>query len=161
MGPNPLHPDRMSPAERRAELCRILAAGLIRLRAAKSSPLSADGGESSVDLSPTEERSCNSQLNGDMHDDCRPHPRAPGRAEDHADAGAEGAVARSVRDRAAALQPALPRKPAGLPHPGTGLWRPEARDGPAAGDSSARSWTAAARRSGRCAPTRGRSPARG
>ena len=63
----------------------------------------------------------------------RSHPRAPGRAEDRDDARAEGAVARPVRQRAAALQPPLPRKPAGLPHPGTGLWRAEARDGPAAG----------------------------
>jgi hypothetical protein len=42
-------------------------------------------------------------------------------------------VARPVRQRAAAVQPPLPRKPAGLPHPGTGLWRAEARDDPAAG----------------------------
>ena len=52
MGPNPLLPDRMSSAERRAELCRILAAGLIRMLAAKSSSLSADERESSVDFSP-------------------------------------------------------------------------------------------------------------
>lgn len=30
--PNPLPPDRMSAAERRAELCGLLALGLIRLR---------------------------------------------------------------------------------------------------------------------------------
>lgn len=30
--PNPLPPDMMSPAERRAELCRLLALGLVRLR---------------------------------------------------------------------------------------------------------------------------------
>ena len=35
--------------------------------------------------------------------------------------------------RAAALQPALPRKPARLSHPGTGLWRAEAGDDRAAG----------------------------
>jgi hypothetical protein len=29
--PNPLPPDRMTPAERRAELCGLLALGLIRL----------------------------------------------------------------------------------------------------------------------------------
>jgi hypothetical protein len=29
---NPLHPDRMSAAERRAELCAILARGIVRLR---------------------------------------------------------------------------------------------------------------------------------
>lgn len=32
-GPNPLPPARMAAAERRAELCRLLALGLIRLRA--------------------------------------------------------------------------------------------------------------------------------
>ncbi|OYW56034.1 MAG: hypothetical protein B7Y80_03125 [Hyphomicrobium sp. 32-62-53] len=30
--PNPLPPDKMSPAERRAELCGLLAVGLIRLQ---------------------------------------------------------------------------------------------------------------------------------
>lgn len=30
--PNPLSPFLMTPAERRAELCRILARGLVRLR---------------------------------------------------------------------------------------------------------------------------------
>lgn len=48
--PNPLDPNRMSPAERLAELGRILAAGLIRMKARQSSPLSSDRGESSVDL---------------------------------------------------------------------------------------------------------------
>ena len=28
--PNPLAPDLMTPSERRAELCRILAAGIVR-----------------------------------------------------------------------------------------------------------------------------------
>lgn len=50
--PNALDPARMTPAERLAELGRILAAGLIRMKARKSSLLSADGGESSVDLRP-------------------------------------------------------------------------------------------------------------
>jgi hypothetical protein len=50
---NPLAPTRMSPAERLAELGRILAAGLIRMKASQSSPLSADLGESSVDLART------------------------------------------------------------------------------------------------------------
>ena len=30
--PNPLHPDHMTPAERRAELCSLLSIGLIRLK---------------------------------------------------------------------------------------------------------------------------------
>ena len=42
-------------------------------------------------------------------------------------------VARPVRQRAAAIQPPLPREPARLPHPGTRLWRAEAGDDPAAG----------------------------
>ena len=49
---NPLAPEHMSDSERLAELGRILAAGLIRMRARKSSALSADRGESSVDFRP-------------------------------------------------------------------------------------------------------------
>jgi hypothetical protein len=48
--PNALDPARMTPAERLAELGRILATGLIRMKARKSSPLSADRGEGSVDF---------------------------------------------------------------------------------------------------------------
>ena len=51
-GPNPLCPERMSLEERLAELGRILAAVVIRLNAAKSSTLSADSGDSFVDLPP-------------------------------------------------------------------------------------------------------------
>ena len=51
-GPNPLCPERMSPEARLAELGRILAAGVIRLNAAKSSTLSADSGDCLVDLPP-------------------------------------------------------------------------------------------------------------
>lgn len=32
IGPNPHHPSRMTPAERRAELCALLARGLVRLK---------------------------------------------------------------------------------------------------------------------------------
>lgn len=46
MNPYPAH--LMSPMERRAELCRLLAQGLIRLLARQSSTLSADTGESSL-----------------------------------------------------------------------------------------------------------------
>ena len=46
MNPYPAH--LMSPAERRAELCRLLALGLVRLRARQSSELSARVGESSL-----------------------------------------------------------------------------------------------------------------
>lgn len=50
--PNPLRPDQMTAAERLAELGEILAAGLIRLRAGQSSSISADRGESCLDLAP-------------------------------------------------------------------------------------------------------------
>ena len=50
---NPLHPGHMTAAERLDEVAEILAAGLMRLRARKSSPLSAARGESSLDFSPT------------------------------------------------------------------------------------------------------------
>lgn len=49
---NGLKPDQMTSAERLAELGRLLAAGLIRMKAGKSTPLSAHGGESSVDYAP-------------------------------------------------------------------------------------------------------------
>jgi hypothetical protein len=49
---NALDPRRLSAAERLDEIAEILAAGLMRLRARKSSPLSRDRGESSLDFSP-------------------------------------------------------------------------------------------------------------
>ena len=51
-GPNPLCPDRMSADARLAEIGRILAAGVVRLNATKSSGLSAENGDSFVDFSP-------------------------------------------------------------------------------------------------------------
>jgi len=42
----------MTPPERLAEIAEILAAGLMRLQARKSSALSADCGDSSVDFLP-------------------------------------------------------------------------------------------------------------
>jgi hypothetical protein len=47
---NPLHPRHMRPLERRAELCAILARGLVRLR--QSSELSDGTRESSLHLPP-------------------------------------------------------------------------------------------------------------
>jgi hypothetical protein len=44
--------NRMTAAERLDEIAEILAAGLIRLRARKSSRISAHHGESSLDFSP-------------------------------------------------------------------------------------------------------------
>ena len=49
---NTLHPQQMTAAERLDEIADILATGLIRLRARKSTPLSHDRGESSLDFSP-------------------------------------------------------------------------------------------------------------
>jgi len=45
--PNPFHPDQMSAEARLAELGRILAAGIQRLRE-QSSSISADSGDSSL-----------------------------------------------------------------------------------------------------------------
>jgi hypothetical protein len=49
---NALDPRHLSAAERLDEIADILAVGLMRLRARKSSPLSRDPGESSLDFSP-------------------------------------------------------------------------------------------------------------
>ena len=46
---NALNPAHMTAAERLDEVAEILATGLIRLRAPKSSPLSPTVGESSLD----------------------------------------------------------------------------------------------------------------
>ncbi|TBN43620.1 hypothetical protein EYE42_00280 [Paracoccus subflavus] len=43
--PNPLPPDKMTPAERRAELCGLLASGLVRLRMRDGGEVSDDTGE--------------------------------------------------------------------------------------------------------------------
>ena len=51
-GPSPVSPDRLTPSERLTEFGQILAAGLMRLHARKSSQLSADCGDSSVDFLP-------------------------------------------------------------------------------------------------------------
>ena len=53
---NPLHPDRMSSAERLAEIAGILAGGVIRLKARQSRQLSARSRESSVDFTPRRSR---------------------------------------------------------------------------------------------------------
>ncbi len=56
---NPLHPDYLTTKERIGEVCRLLALGLLRLRARdhaegrQSSGLSAGNGESSVDYPGT------------------------------------------------------------------------------------------------------------
>ena len=39
--PNPIHPDHLTPKERLAEVCRLLALGLVRLRTRNSGQTSA------------------------------------------------------------------------------------------------------------------------
>jgi hypothetical protein len=53
---NPLHPDRMTAAERLAEIAGILAAGVMRLKARQSRQLSARMRESSVDFTARQSR---------------------------------------------------------------------------------------------------------
>ena len=52
--PNPLHPDKMSPAERRAEIGRILAAGIIRLINANQARRSVKDGDRSLHFRPNQ-----------------------------------------------------------------------------------------------------------
>jgi hypothetical protein len=49
---NALPPNQMKPADRRAELCRLLALGLVRLKLRQSSELSDGTGESSLHKPP-------------------------------------------------------------------------------------------------------------
>ncbi len=49
---NPLAPHYLTPAERRTELCRLLALGLVRLLSGQSSEEPAKGGESSLEHAP-------------------------------------------------------------------------------------------------------------
>lgn len=44
-GPNPLHPQHMRPLERRAEVCRLLALGLLRMYVRDAGQTSAKDGE--------------------------------------------------------------------------------------------------------------------
>jgi hypothetical protein len=46
---NPLDPEQLTAKERLAEIAEILAAGLVRLRARQSTPLSPHSGESLLD----------------------------------------------------------------------------------------------------------------
>lgn len=50
--PNPLPPSLMTPAERRAALCAILALGLVRLMQRRSSEPCDRNGESSLHFPP-------------------------------------------------------------------------------------------------------------
>lgn len=55
-GPNPLSPIHMRPLERRAELCGLLALGLVRLRMRDTAQVSAGHGESSLHSPPDQWR---------------------------------------------------------------------------------------------------------
>ncbi|AXS40177.1 hypothetical protein D1F64_09020 [Breoghania sp. L-A4] len=50
--PNPLPPDQLPAAERRAELCRLLALGLVRLRMRDGGEVSDDTGERCLHYPP-------------------------------------------------------------------------------------------------------------
>ncbi|ATQ55029.1 hypothetical protein PYTT13_03895 [Paracoccus yeei] len=50
--PNPLSPSLMTPAERRAELCGLLALGLVRLRMREKGEVPDDTGESYLQYPP-------------------------------------------------------------------------------------------------------------
>ena len=50
--PNPLTPDQMTPAERRTELCGLLALGLVRLRMRETGEVSDDTGERCLHYPP-------------------------------------------------------------------------------------------------------------
>ncbi|ROT94387.1 hypothetical protein EAT49_20355 [Histidinibacterium lentulum] len=50
--PNPLPPDQMTAAERRAELCGLLALGLLRLRMRETGEVSDDTGERCLHYPP-------------------------------------------------------------------------------------------------------------
>jgi hypothetical protein len=64
---NPLHPDMLGPAERIDEIAEILAAGLMRLRSRKSSPLSAVGGDSLLDCAAHPSGHAEPEISGDRH----------------------------------------------------------------------------------------------
>ena len=53
-GPNPINPDRMNAQERRAELCSLLALGLVRLHKRNFAKPYENIGESSLHF-PTEQ----------------------------------------------------------------------------------------------------------
>lgn len=56
---NPLHPSFLSPAERRAELCRLLALGLVRLRMQDMGEVSDQTGEIRLHYPPDRCRHAN------------------------------------------------------------------------------------------------------
>ena len=66
-GPNPLPPTNMTPSERRGELVRLLALGLVRLHARQSSELFSQTENSFVDL-PLNQSGHATRSTGECHD---------------------------------------------------------------------------------------------
>jgi hypothetical protein len=64
---NPIHPSLLSSDERLGEIAEILAAGLMRLHARKSSPFSPNTGESSLDCPACRSGHADTLLHGDSH----------------------------------------------------------------------------------------------
>lgn len=62
--PNPLSPDQMAPEERLAEVCEILARGVVRLHARQSRQLSDATGESCLHSSAHRSGHANPNLTG-------------------------------------------------------------------------------------------------
>lgn len=58
---NPLHPRHLTPAERRAELCRILALGLVRLHTRKTLQHPAAHGDFSLHNPPDQSGSADAR----------------------------------------------------------------------------------------------------
>jgi hypothetical protein len=54
VGPKPISSGRVLPAERLSEIAEILAVAVMRLRARKSSEMSGENGEFSLDISATQ-----------------------------------------------------------------------------------------------------------
>jgi hypothetical protein len=74
--PNPLPPDQMTAAERRAELCGLLALGLMRLKMKDEPKPADDTGEIAYTIRPTN-AVMQLRLTGETHDERTiPSPRA-------------------------------------------------------------------------------------
>lgn len=66
--PNPLHPDQMTPAARRAELYALLGVGLARLHERKRLQLSEEDGEIPLHFTPEQSGSAGATI-GEPHNE--------------------------------------------------------------------------------------------
>lgn len=66
--PNPLHPDQMTPAARRAELYALLGAGLVRLHERKRLQISDEDGEIPLHFTPEQSGSAGATT-GEPHNE--------------------------------------------------------------------------------------------